>query len=132
MCEIYDDGNLADVYNTSERRAAKPHRCEACGTVILPGERYTYGSGVFDHRGFSERACLACAKVRKDFGAAHAYYPSFNELEQSLHDCIAEGDPESLAWKVPLDAMRARGEDYNVKRVATLAFVKLVEERRER
>lgn len=132
MCEIgYDDdsGASTPVYRTTERRAAKPHRCQACCAVILPGERYCYGSGVSEGSGFSERACLLCAKVRKDFAEAHDFCPAFQELGSALHECIAEGDPESLAWKPMLAGIRERQQTAQVQLMATKAIVGLLEPR---
>lgn len=130
MCEIYDDGDNAAVYHVRERRAQKPHRCHACGAIILPGERYAYGSGVFDGRGFSEKACLACAKLRKDFGDAHQYYAAFSELAERLHECVAEGDAESLSWQNALFVLRARRDEAHVQCAVTVVFSRwLVEQK---
>jgi hypothetical protein len=129
MCEIYDDGNRADVWTERTRRAAKPHRCESCGAVILPGERYRYGSGVHDHRGFSERGCTACAETHDAFGKAHHFCPAFEGLDDALVECIAEGDEESLAWKPHLEAILARFSTSSVARGVTKALVGWIEQR---
>lgn len=130
MCEIYDNDDCASVYREKQRRAIKPHICESCHVVILPGETYCYASGVYDHRGFSEIACSACAKTREEFGDAHDFYPSFPRLSDTLHECIAEGDPESLAWKPHYEAIMERYENAQINRVVTTAFVALVERSR--
>jgi hypothetical protein len=129
MCEISgDDEGTAYVYRVKERRAAKPHRCQACAAVILPGDRYCYGSGVSDHSGFSERACLDCAKIRKAFGEAHRYWPAFTDLSSVLHDCVRDGgpEPETIGWKRDLAAITERRDAAACARGATIAFAELL------
>lgn len=129
MCDISFDGEYASVCVERDRRAKKPHRCEGCNAVILPGEVYCYISGVSDRRGFSERGCRDCAKTREAFGKDHHYAPSMDQLRETLRDCIAEGDPESLRWKVDLDALDARMEAAAVKRCVTKILVAFFERR---
>jgi hypothetical protein len=58
MCFYYDD--YASVYHEQVRTARKPHKCDHCRREIAKGQRYVYGSGVFDGSGFSLKACGAC------------------------------------------------------------------------
>lgn len=53
-----------DVFHSTERRAAKDHRCVECGRSIARGERYTYASGLFDGHWSTYRTCAQCEAAK--------------------------------------------------------------------
>ena len=57
MCDI------ADVYNLTNRRARKAHKCCECSKRIEVKEVYEYSSGIFNREPFSYKRCLDCVKL---------------------------------------------------------------------
>ncbi len=62
MCFYGDE--TAEVYHSKIRRSRKSHRCDCCGSVILLGEIYEYGSGIFDGDPFCFKSCGSCELLR--------------------------------------------------------------------
>lgn len=61
MCEV------AEVYEVEPRKARKEHICRDCRGTIKAGEIYRYHHGVFDGSGFSDKVCVECDEMRKEF-----------------------------------------------------------------
>ncbi len=108
MCEWgsnYDEP--CEVYNETERKARKHHTCESCSGPIVPGERYRYVSGVFDHSGFSFKQCGDCMAAHDEFAERHDEAPAVVDLFDALDHCVQEDGPSS--WAVPFfERMKAR------------------------
>lgn len=107
-----------DVYNKTERQAAKAHVCCECGHAILPGERYLYESIVWEGTASSFKTCLRCAEVRAWFRAQDngCECIAFEELASSLDEHVGEGmslvdpnNPVDSGWAAGL-VMRHRLE----------------------
>ena len=62
MCFVNDYDSVS--LGSTRPRAHKPHRCDECGRVIAPGDRYVRHAGVFDGRAYSMPECLRCERIR--------------------------------------------------------------------
>lgn len=76
---------MSDCQGETVRRARKAHRCEECRGSIVPGELYTYVSGVWDGCPDSWRMCSACTDVM------HAWY-RFARAEQNTPEDWSRGE----------------------------------------
>lgn len=63
-CDMYDE--LADVFNLTERRARKTHKCCECGCIIEPGVTYVVVDVLFDSEWSTHKACRICMAIRGD------------------------------------------------------------------
>ena len=59
MCAI-DGAERYDVYETSNRRARKPHKCGECGRPIIVGELYRSSRGLFEGSWNTNCICAHC------------------------------------------------------------------------
>ena len=62
MCDYLVD-DAPQAYKEVTRTARKEHRCEECGSTIVPGERYMYTSGVWDGSPGSHKTCSDCVRT---------------------------------------------------------------------
>ena len=65
MCMV-DDAEPSKVYHQIERVARKRHRCDECGRMIEPGERYE-AAAMMDYGGywFACKTCPHCIAARR-------------------------------------------------------------------
>lgn len=70
-CSCGYDYEPASVYNVTEPRARKDHKCCECGGQIQPGEKYEYVWGVGTDGAFTAKTCLTCARIAKDYCCNH-------------------------------------------------------------
>lgn len=119
MCDI-DDGERCEVWCETQRRARKPHRCNACHGPIGEGEIYLVHFSKFEGYVSSEKMCVECELARQEFADAHngvLWSPSI--MRAMLTECIDEGatadeeggtivDPEDARWQMMVEAMDAR------------------------
>lgn len=56
----YEAGDAYDLYKETERKARKEHRCDACGVLIKPSDRYTHVTHIYDGRARSLKRCQCC------------------------------------------------------------------------
>ena len=63
MCFTYDD--VAEVYNETDRRARKTHRCGECRRPISCGELYVDTFAVCYGDGVASKFCGACELLRQ-------------------------------------------------------------------
>lgn len=61
---MWCDLESPSCYREIVRRARKPHTCGDCKGQILPGERYTYISGIWDGDPSSYHRCADCTHLR--------------------------------------------------------------------
>lgn len=89
MC--YEPDEYYECYETTIRKARKPHKCDGCFQPIGAGELYKYGSGIFQGEPVVDRVCGACE--------LRVYRLHIIEL--------AEGCPPWSSWYPPYDAIEA-------------------------
>ena len=110
MCDFgAGDMEIAKVWQETVRRAAKAHRCSACGTTIQWKEYHLEHVSILDSVS-RERMCFACWWVREDFHQEHAGSPSImpSMLEEFLSGCLGWDDDGSSRWAQYLEQLRAR------------------------
>lgn len=88
MTECFCDYDSPLAYGRAEPIARKAHRCEECGGVIAPGERYERVFGVWE-RGRPEvfKTCPRCIALR-DWVSAHV--PCFCWAHGNIRDDAIE------------------------------------------
>lgn len=110
MCEIYSDGDSADLWQVKTKTARKTYACDCCLGLIKPGEKYVTYKSLYDGEWYQERGCIPCDKAQDEFSAAHdemAWFPQ--AFREALTDCISEEDDGSGKWAPMLAAIEARG-----------------------
>lgn len=86
---------MMEFYTETYHKARKPHKCDCCFKVIVPGERYLYQSGKWDGSFFTRAWCEDCADI------ANWYFSSdynFNG-EEFDYDWIDEAACEEFCAK---------------------------------
>lgn len=115
MCEIGSgDYDQAAVWSKLRPTARKEHRCYACRARILPGEKYTRLSAVFDGSASTEKACAACNDACERFGREHHFEPFPTALEEHLVECLRgvtkeHQREEDKQWRRDLAGIKWRG-----------------------
>lgn len=112
MCQL-DFDEMASVWDETQVKARKAHRCDCCDGPILPGEVYLKHFSLHDGYVCSEKVCAACRPMRAAFLAAHGSTGTPGSMRPLLDQCIeAEADEghEDVAerWREELRAMDAR------------------------
>lgn len=108
MCEIDFDEPFG-FYVETWRKAAKDHRCDACGQRIRRGTRYKRVAYASDGVAASERSCLACHRLMCRFGAAHGFaYTQPSALVELIRSCLDDFDEDSKKWARDLRALARR------------------------
>lgn len=59
------DYDPPSFYHQEIRKARKPHRCNECGTLILPGERYEHVRGKWEGYIDNLDTCERCLDIRQ-------------------------------------------------------------------
>lgn len=104
---------MSYVYCEVPRKARKPHQCRECRGAIVPGEVYSYVSGVWDGRGDSWAMCSTCSEVKDawyEFARAERLTPEDWEVG-TMWEAIQfwiEERPALLAWREREEAARRR------------------------
>lgn len=81
---------MMEFYSERMRIAAKPHKCDACGGIIRPGERYSAQAGKYEGEFFSR--CW-----HEDCNNAIGYYIDFLSVEYELdYDEVSDALAENL------------------------------------
>lgn len=62
--------DMPAVFRQKERVARKEHKCCECRAPIVPGETYTYSSGIWDGGASDFKQCQICAEVFSAAGAS--------------------------------------------------------------
>lgn len=101
MC--YEPDEYYECYESTIRKARKPHKCDGCFQPIEAGELYKYGSGIFQGEPVVDRVCGACE--------LRVYRLHIIEL--------AEGCPPWSSWYPPYDAIEAMGVHHDKARYYT-------------
>lgn len=98
------------AYREIVRKARKPHTCGDCKGQILPGERYTYLSGIWDGEPSSYHRCQDCTHLRceivKETDADNCM--ALNGLVSWLHeygDGVWDADSPWFRWVGMLNAV---------------------------
>lgn len=111
MCTIDIGDDCATVFRDQIRRARKEHTCDSCQCTIAPGDKYLSHASLHDGHWSSSKICKDCDEIRDAFARAHDYFPFPSTLEETLEECIAEGDEESdTVWGPMLARIQARRE----------------------
>ena len=93
---------MSEFYTITQPRAAKPYKCEECGSPIAVGERYCRHSGKQEGYMFTVTICDRCQGMRSaawDLLGEHwcdDEGPIFGELRSWLREEHGIADPE--AW----------------------------------
>lgn len=90
MCDL-DDGERADCWVVTTRRARKPHTCATCHMPIAVGETYVRTFAAFDGRGEAECSCRACREAQEEFGHAHGATPWPSGTRETFEECVRDG-----------------------------------------
>ena len=99
MCVI-DTDEYCTVWNETERKARKPHKCSCCRRQIRPGETYMTHFSIFEGVCIDGKCCADCEKDRQEFAAAHGGYRCDpGNFSQQVADCISEGDEDEARWR---------------------------------
>lgn len=107
MCSV---GELdpCDVWSEHVVTARKTHECDACDTLIRPGEPYLRHFDLYEGTASNEKMCAACWCIREAFSQAHGvtYQPS--SLIQFLGECVLDNDDPEDPWRPLLAAVKRR------------------------
>jgi len=79
----YNDGGstcLSELFP----KAKKQYECCECFGSIQPGEKYHKYTGTYEGELFSEKTCMPCYGIRRDFCCEF----TFGELRFSLIECL--------------------------------------------
>lgn len=111
MCSL--DLEPCDAWNERAVKARKPHRCDACDTLIPAGAHYLRHFHIFEDSLGTERMCADCWMVREAFAEAHGqnFFPSM--LIDQLRQCVGDNDDEEDEWRPLLASVLKR---YRVSR----------------
>ncbi len=109
MCEIDLDGYRCELWNETERRARKQHKCDSCYRAIQPGERYVSHFSKFEGEVTTEKICADCNEDRKEFSSAHGeiYFSPGSWLEV-VYDCMSEDEEDRERWQPMIDRVKVR------------------------
>lgn len=96
------NGEAPSCITETVRTAKKAHKCCECGSVINPGDKYRYTSGVWNSQGQSFKQCLHCTKLfdgYRDFiKADYDGFPSYRNLRWDLQElCCQSYSRQNLA-----------------------------------
>lgn len=106
MCEA---DYIAEVCETKNPTARKPHKCSECGGVIAKGERYTLRHGICNNEPFRLKFCALCERVGAHLDNRIDYVRGWG--------CLAEDCAEDL----PADTDGC----YQTGRKAILAYARM-------
>lgn len=106
MCEIYNEGDVCDVWGQKTVRARKAYRCDECGGRIAPGDHHERINAL--HEGFwsRHRVCATCWDIWDRFAAEHRCMIIIGGLEELLDECV--GDDDHSGWVGDLAGMQQR------------------------
>lgn len=91
---------MSDLYEHKFRMARKRHRCECCGKIIRPGEKYSFekffndDAGMFD----STKLCVFCYNASEDYftnGEGDSQEFVWQEIPEYLHDTYCLSCPKN-------------------------------------
>ena len=54
---------MLEFYTATKPKARKQHKCDLCGKIIEPGEKYSCFSGKYDGEMFTTKHCLPCNNI---------------------------------------------------------------------
>jgi hypothetical protein len=84
VCIGTNDYDPADVYNQSEVKARKPHRCCECLQEIPPGAIYERVSMLFEGKWLRYDTCKSCKEIRDVFRCGEGFV--FESLWENMHE----------------------------------------------
>ena len=73
-----------EIFNQSNPRAIKDHKCSECSGKIKKGENYQYVSGLWDEWS-TIKTCTECAELREDIHKGF-YEWSYGDI----NECVSE------------------------------------------
>jgi len=74
-------------FSETEVTARKPWKCCECHQLIPVGTRHEAASGIWQGTWDTQRTCLPCAQIRKDYCACGWVYGG---LEEAIWECLGE------------------------------------------
>lgn len=89
-----DGGDAATVHATTQRRAAKDHRCTECRETIAKGTRYEHTTGCWDGSWSTFKTCMSCVEIRDHFQCnGWLYGQLWEDLETNFYPDMKAGGP---------------------------------------
>jgi hypothetical protein len=99
MCDVDFEGGSWAWWSFTPREARKPHKCDACGTPIRPGEPYLDHRHIHREDGMGAgKACAPCGLSIQAFGDSHNFWTSPDSIEEFLRDCVVDEDAKG-GWR---------------------------------
>jgi hypothetical protein len=95
-----DDGPAVDVYDTTTRKARKPHKCHACGETVRPGDTYTRVFVVWDGSTDVTKRCARCQAIYVHL-AARIRRESYDGEYEQCADALNCGHEYKERWGEP-------------------------------
>jgi len=83
----YGDGDNADVWDVTQRKARKPHKCDACHEPIAPGRTYTRTACLFDGSWDTWIRCERCQAIFVHLSALIAKWGEEEEFCDAALNC---------------------------------------------
>lgn len=110
-CLYMGDHESGEFCREATPRAAKPHACCECGSVIAKGEVHHYASGKWDGEFMDFRTCAPCHEIRLVFACEEGWaftllwetmdeqmFPEWDEIKAI--DCLARLKTDAAIAKV--------------------------------
>ena len=93
VCVLNWDGDDADFYNATLRKARKPHECCECHGTIQPGQSYEHVVGKWDGDLSKYDTCSLCVEIRTKFSCngSWLFTSMWDSLRDSLFDRLTTG-----------------------------------------
>lgn len=98
----YGDGDYCPVWEESNPKARKPHKCHACGETIPVGTVYSRTFHVFDGKAYTTKRCPRCQVIFEHLSARISKEGDDEEFCDAKLNCGHEykerwGEPPSEA-----------------------------------
>lgn len=105
MCSC--DLERPDIFEQTQRRAKKTHKCSECGCNILPASKYWSISGLWDGKWGNFKQCLSCEAIADRFMDETDCCYCVGGLYQDLQDSdFLIFDEESQRWESTVEWLR--------------------------
>lgn len=106
MCFV--DLDPCEVWQETNRKARKEHKCSCCCRTIKVGEQYLVHFSVFEGNSLSDKCCDQCEGDRAEFALVHdGVLCTPHALPDMVRSCIGEGGDDT-AWEAMLARIWAR------------------------
>jgi len=101
-CVYIGDYDQPEFHRESLQKAIKSHRCDECGKIIKPGEKYEYSLGKWDGIFGYNKTCLDCLSIRNEFFCEGFFYGQmFKCLHEHLNEIYGQVSSDCLLALTP-------------------------------